>query len=447
MARKKIREQTAKTLLGRHHKNLPSAFQAVQVNPDTNWAQLREQNPWLSEAKLVVKPDMLFGQRGKHDLVGLNLDIAAAEEFVKARMGKVITVGSETAGKAVVTGAVTHFIIERFVPHSGEYYVSFQSERECTKVYLSAKGGVEIEANWDSVKEIEVDIEDSLNLQPSDLADFPEDHKQKVKEFLEGAYEVFESLDFCMMEFNPFCVVDAEYSAMPGQPVIPLDMRGELDDQAAFKNQRKWGADLEFPQVFGHQNNEAEDTIAKLDASTGASLKLTVLNPAGRVWLLVAGGGASVIFTDTVCDLGHGDILGNYGEYSGNPTDDHTYHYASTVLQQATCMDPAVNPTKGRCLLIGGGIANFTDVKATFRGIVRALLAHREQLIACDMKIFVRRGGPNFEAALKMIKDSEAGIGVPIEVFGPETHMTKIVHMASEYVNEYDAARGIKKAE
>lgn len=33
---------------------------------------------------------------------------------------------------------------------------------------------------------------------------------------------------------------------------------------------------------------------------TGASLKLTILNPKGRIWTMVAGGGASVIYTDTV---------------------------------------------------------------------------------------------------------------------------------------------------
>lgn len=31
---------------------------------------------------------MLFGQRGKNDLVGLNLSYPEAEEFIKARMGK-----------------------------------------------------------------------------------------------------------------------------------------------------------------------------------------------------------------------------------------------------------------------------------------------------------------------------------------------------------------------
>lgn len=34
---------------------------------------------------------------------------------------------------------------------------------------------------------------------------------------------------------------------------------------------------------------------------------------------MVAGGGASVIYTDTVADLGYSSELGNYGEYSGAP--------------------------------------------------------------------------------------------------------------------------------
>jgi len=47
----------------------------------------------LLQSKLVVKPDMLFGQRGKHDLVGLNLTYDEAEAFVKARMGKQVSPG------------------------------------------------------------------------------------------------------------------------------------------------------------------------------------------------------------------------------------------------------------------------------------------------------------------------------------------------------------------
>ena len=40
---------------------------------------------------------------------------------------------------------------------------------------------------------------------------------------------------------------------------------------------------------------------------------------------MVAGGGASVVYADTIADLGFGSELANYGEYSGAPTLGETY--------------------------------------------------------------------------------------------------------------------------
>jgi hypothetical protein len=60
--------------------------------------------------KLVVKPDMLFGQRGKNDLVGLNLTFNEAEEFIRARMNK------EVRGQAL-TMRRCHIVPAQSVPH------------------------------------------------------------------------------------------------------------------------------------------------------------------------------------------------------------------------------------------------------------------------------------------------------------------------------------------
>lgn len=65
-----------------------------------------------------------------------------------------------------------------------------------------------------------------------------------------------------------------------------------------------------------------------------------------------------LIPADTVGDLGFAQELGNYGEYSGAPNTSETYAYAKTVLECATS-----NPDgRGKALLVGGGIANFTGV-------------------------------------------------------------------------------------
>ena len=134
---------------------------------------------------------------------------------------------------------------------------------------------------------------------------------------------------------------------------------------------------------------------------------------------MVAGGGASVIFADTVCDLGYAKELSNYGEYSGDPSRELTYQYAKTILDLMT----RENDPKGKVLLIGGGIANFTDVAKTFAGIIQALTEYKDKLIAGKVRIFVRRGGPNYREGLEKMRRLGTTLGVPIEVYGPETHM------------------------
>lgn len=49
---------------------------------------------------------------------------------------------------------ITTFIVEPFVPHDQEYYLSIVSERLGSTISFSECGGIEIEENWDKVKTI-----------------------------------------------------------------------------------------------------------------------------------------------------------------------------------------------------------------------------------------------------------------------------------------------------
>ena len=73
------------------------------------------------------------------------------------------------------------------------------------------------------------------------------------------------------------------------------------------------------------------------------------------------------------------------------------------------------NP-EGKLLIIGGGIANFTNVASTFKGIIRALKQFQQQLQAHKVKIFVRRGGPNYQEGLKAMRLLGETLGVEIQV-------------------------------
>lgn len=422
MAQRAIREFDAKRMLSQYWSEylgtIPSyPGRMVLVGPETDLDTLAEAYPWLTQGKLVAKPDQLFGKRGKHGLVKVAGTFDEARKWIEEWMNKEATVGK-------VTDKLTHFLIEPYVPHEGEFYVAIKSNRDGDTILFSNHGGVDIEEVWDTVAKIAVGIDEdinTINIESRLPADTPADKKELFADFVRGLFKFYRDLGYAFLEINPFVLSDST--------IIPLDFVARIDDTAHFESGDKWGV-LSFPAPFGRKLSKEEAYIKAMDEKSGASLKLTILNPHGRVWTLVAGGGASVVYTDTIVDLGYGRELANYGEYSGNPSTDETYEYTKTLLDLVTReRDPQGKP---KFLLIGGGIANFTDVAKTFRGIIMALRDYKEKLIGANVKIFVRRGGPNYEQGLNMMGELGKDLGVPIEVYGPETHMTRIVTMALE---------------
>jgi len=420
MAQKAIREADGKRMIARLLKDYTNGKYSIEnkfvtVGPETDLKKLPTNYPWLTKTKLVVKPDQLIKRRGKSKLLLLNADWKGAEKWIKERMGKPITVGA-------VTGILDHFIVEPFIPHeqADEYYLAILSIRDGDQILFHHEGGInvgDIDAKavrmhvpigtFPTVADIEKQLLDSV----------PKERRSLIAGFIEGMFRFYADLNYTYLEINPFVV--------SGNRIYPLDLAAKLDDTAEFVSGKKWGG-IEFPSPFGRMLSKEEAYIADLDSKTGASLKLTVLNPEGRIWTMVAGGGASVIYADTITDLGYMNEMANYGEYSGDPNEEFTYLYAKTILD---LMTRKKNP-KGKVLLIGGGIANFTDVANTFKGIVRALKEYKEKLQENKVRIYVRRGGPNYKEGLRIMRELGEQLGVPIEVYGPETHMTKIVSMA-----------------
>jgi ATP citrate (pro-S)-lyase len=422
MAQKAIREADGKGMMARLLKDYTGGKYKIQnrfisVGPETDFKKLPNKYKWLQKEKLVVKPDQLIKRRGKSKLLLLNTDWKEAAKWIKARMNKPITVGT-------VTGILDHFIIEPFVPHDekDEYYVAITSEREGDTILFHHEGGINVgDVDAKAVK-LFVPIGETPTAQEIEkklLGKASKERKVLIAEFIEGLFKYYADLNYTYLEINPFVI--------EGKNVVPLDLAAKLDDTATFVSSRKWGS-IEFPSPFGRMLSKEELYVEELDSKTGASLKLTVLNPEGRVWTMVAGGGASVIYADTITDLGYMNEMANYGEYSGDPNEEFTYLYAKTILDLMT----RKKSPKGKFLLIGGGIANFTDVANTFRGIIRALREYKKKLQDNKVKIFVRRGGPNYNEGLKNMRALGDELGVPIEVYGPETHMTRIVSMALE---------------
>lgn len=357
------------------------------------------------------------------------------------------------------------------MPHAStdEYYVCIQSVREGDEILFTHEGGVDIgdvdakarrlmikvDAPLPSEQELTTQllageliglsdfgsqILTNLQLLPSDV---PEARRPALADFIGRLYAVYTELQFTYLEINPLVALTDEQG---NTTVHFLDLAAKIDQTAEFECGKKWsaalaalyppsrqgnpqygGPKLEYPAPFGREMSKEEAYIAELDSKTGASLKLTILNPKGRVWTMVAGGGASVVYSDAIAGCGFADELANYGEYSGAPSEAQTYEYAKTVLDLMTRGE--ANP-QGKVLFIGGGIANFTNVAATFKGIIRALNEFKFKLQQHNVRIFIRRAGPNYQEGLKMIRQCGNGLGVEMQVYGPEMHVSGIVPLA-----------------
>jgi len=437
MAQRAIREYDGKAIFAKHWEEYFSGFhygfKSVMVASGKELLEIAGNHgfEWLKQEPLVAKPDMLFGKRGKNDLVlfkdqkpgDVSLEVAAKWIDEKISHETILLSGQK--------GQLTHFVVEPFTPHSQnqEYYISATTVGEDDVLYMSAEGGMEVEEGWEEkVNEVTIPISmndaDMEHLIRANIPEgIPEVNKERFISFAEQFYKFYRDMNFAYLEINPIVMIENDMHI--------LDLVARLDDTAGFMMGDKWG-DVSFPTAFGMEDQSPEEkAIAEADSKSGASLKLTILNPMGRIWTMVAGGGASVVYADTIADLsGNVKDLANYGEYSGGPTTGETKFYAETIFDLMTRhKDPS---GKDKILIIGGAIANFTDVAKTFTGIIQAFEVYADKLKAHNTKIYVRRGGPNFEIGLKNIEEAAKKLGLYIEVYGPQTHVTDIVRMALE---------------
>lgn len=424
MARRKIREYDGKKILCQHLLEVGAGkinlhFQSILVTPETDIDILH----LPEEQKYVVKPDMLFGKRKQYGLVLMDASSEEVKQWIKKFRNKSFTVGK-------ATGILTHFLIEPFIVHQKEYYFSLTSVREGDLLQFSFSGGAGIEERWETVNSVIIPtgenamkeylgkvIPDSVNVQHMSL-------------FVNAVLSVFRQLHFCSLEINPFTIDAAGEISL-------LDLVAEVDDCASFKN--LW-PEVRFPHSFGRNVSSEEEYIQQLDQDSGASLKLTLLSERGKVWNIFSGGGASIISLDSLSNAGLSEEIANYGEYSGNPTPEESYQYAKTILQLMTKENENLmgnlreKTRENKVILIAGAIANFTDVEKTFSGIIRALEEYQDKLKESKTKIIVRRGGPNYEKGLQLMKGCGEKLGLSMEIYGPEMSLAGIAEKVKEVI-------------
>ena len=376
MARVKLTEHKSKSLLVENYTGV--ALRTASLDEDISRLQ--------DDTSYIIKVDQGIKKRGKQGLIRLNVK----KNDAKAAVRELATKGFE------------RFIAEPMLPHEDneERYLSIERVREGFRFLYSPRGGVDIEDHTDS-------IETYTN---GDDVPLP-------GAFINHLTTVMDAQHLSFVEINPLVV--------RGDNCLLLDAAVLADSAGSW--QANWSED---DIVEAGKKTEAEQTIAELNDGSPASFSFRVLNPDGAIWLLLSGGGASITIADEAANRGKADMIGNYGEYSGGPTREETQLYTEAVLRQAL----QSNASK-RAIVIAGGVANFTDVRKTFAGIIDALSKQIAALQKAGIKVYVRRGGPNEREGLALMEKFLKQHDIYGSIHGSDKVLTIVVDEALEYVD------------
>ncbi len=362
--------------------------------------KLGEANEWLKKSKLVVKAHEAMGSRFKLGLVKVDMDFKGAQAAAQEMLGR--QVGSIT---------VSQVIVSEMVSHKDEYYAAVKSTRDGAEVLVANCGGIEVESNWDRVKKLSLEAGDTPSQQALEKlakeAGFSGEVAKKMAAFAGKLFTCFDSEDAQYLEVNPVVARQSD-----GE-LISLDAVTLLDGDAKFRHP-DWN--FPFAAEFGRAYTKHELDVMAVDSKIKGSVKFIEI-PGGDTAMLPAGGGASVYYSDAV--VARGGKLANYAEYSGDPPD-----WAVEVLTEKVCSLPGI-----KNIIVGGAIANFTDVKKTFGGIIAGFRKAKADGKLKGVKIWVRRGGPREKEGLEAMKALREE-GFDIHVHDRHTPLTDIVDMA-----------------
>jgi ATP-citrate lyase beta-subunit len=355
-------------------------------------SKLGQANEWMKQTKLVAKAHEALGSRFKLGLVKVGLDLNGAVAATKEMIGR--QVGSIT---------VSQVIVSEMVPHKEEYYCAVKSTREGSEILIANCGGIEVESNWDRVKRLCLEV--GQHPTPESLEKLAKD--AGFADFAGKMFTCFDNEDAQYLEVNPVVTRESD-----GE-LVALDAVTLLDGDAKFRHP-DWN--FQFAAEFGRAYSKDEMEVMAVDSKIKGSVKFIEI-PGGDTAMLPAGGGASVYYSDAV--VAHGGKLANYAEYSGDPPD-----WAVEVLTEKVCSLPGI-----KNIIVGGAIANFTDVKKTFGGIINGFRKAKSDGKLKHVKIWVRRGGPREKEgldAMRALKDE----GFDVNVFDRNTPLTDIVDKA-----------------
>lgn len=362
------------------------------------------------QKRYVIKVDQNVKGRMKKGLVKLNVKTNEIETWINQLDAK-----------------YTNFIIESYVPGvTNEIYLLIRTIDFKVEIVVIMDGGIDVGHIDQLINIPKIILEHGEDLTVNKLNESV--NNVILADCIIKLYTFYQKYHLTFLEINPLAMVNGYYE--------PLDMLAKYDSCSLYL----WSAEdklLVDQSVINNETvTEEEKQIEFLGQKTGSSLKFKLLNPDSRVWFILFGGGASVCFFDKWMKMvSENDDLrpANYGELSGNPSREFVYEYTKQFFSLMNKSNAPIN--NPYYLIIGGGIANFTLVDKTFYGLIDAINECSDILHRKNVKIIVRRGGPNYQKGLSALNVCCRKLDIYCETYGPEKPMTQILDIVNTWEN------------
>lgn len=317
---------------------------------------------------------------------------------------------------------IDEILVEEAVDFEKEHYlaITFSTESGTPILLYSQHGGIDIEElnekNPESLQQIILPVADMI---PSDLLTQITELCPEAKsrhafiKVVEKLYACFRDNDAKLVEINPLFEVNHQF--------ICGDAKVILDDDALFRH------DFDFAKRTGQRlATDIEVEAKKINDSDHRGIAgKTFIQLDGDIGVLASGGGASVTAMDAL--ISYDAKPANYTEYSGNPS-----HEKVKQLTKLTLSLPHLNG-----LWIVGGIANFTSIYETLRGVMDAIIE-----VKPTFPIVIRRAGPEQKRAFDMVREESKKHGLDIEIYDENTPLTESAKILIEKVKHYKESNG-----
>lgn len=380
MSRARISEYAAKKIL------LGDTYPGISVTSETDLNQIdlnEEFDEW------AVKVDDGKKQRKKNGLVMLSLNSKEAKRCAYDYI-------NQGFHRVLLEPMIKH-------PQNEEKYLSLDFQRNAVEYIFSEYGGIDVEANKQSIEKISIPYSLIRNENLSIVKKISTEMLLKLINFCTLHNVMF-------LEINPFIVSNGQMHC--------IDFALEIDD-TKLHLMPAWI--LEHVQET-RKANEHEILVDKINSTSNATFTLSVFDSNAPIFTILSGGGASLVFIDELVNLGLKDKIANYSEYSGAPSVDETCVFVTEILKILFKSE-----SSKKILLIGGGVANFTDISVTCSGIIKACSNFLPLFEEQNVFVLVRRGGPGQEIGLESLRNFFTKNNISAQVFGSEVSISEIV--------------------